>query len=315
MKLVRIIKNWDKPDIFRQTPVRGGIWQGIKFTLKSVEECDYVLVLNYPLKTTKINCPPENIWCLVQEPPNEFFKYTLSFDESYHRIFTQDTSLRGEKIIWSQPATPWLINRDYDTLKAMNVPEKTRNVSFITSKKKSFQGHRHRLKFLEKMRGNVNFDLFGYGFEELSDKWNGLAPYRYTIVVENYSGPYYWSEKLADSYLSFTMPIYFGCTNITDFFPRKSFISLHIDDKDCIEKLKKIIASDLWEKNMEYVVKARNLILEKYQFFPYITEKINTWERTTNKPLVKKEIILEKGYGLKNQIIGKLRRSFQTFIP
>ncbi|MBI2617097.1 hypothetical protein HYW55_03135 [Candidatus Gottesmanbacteria bacterium] len=314
MKYVRIIKNWEDPNILRQTPKSLGIWDDVRFTLDPIEEYDYVLVLNYPKESVKVRSYPKNVWCLVQEPPNEFFKYALSFDKNYHRIFTQDTSLHGEKFILSQPATPWLIDRDYDALKKMKMPSKTRNVSFITSKKMSFQGHRDRMRFLEKIKGRVHFDLYGFGFKEIADKWEGLAPYRYTLVVENYSGPYYWSEKLSDAYLAFTMPIYFGCTNITDFFPKESFVSIDINDKDCIEKLNKIIKSDIWKKNLKYVANARNLILEKYQFFPYMTTKIHQWENR-NISKEKRTISLQKGYNLQNQLIGKLKRGIKTFVP
>ena len=48
MKLVRIIKNWEIPNLLRQTPGSLGIWDEIRFTLDPIAECDYLLVLNYP---------------------------------------------------------------------------------------------------------------------------------------------------------------------------------------------------------------------------------------------------------------------------
>ena len=44
MTLVRIAKNWDDPDLLRQTPRRSGMWDGIRFTLDPVERCDYLVV-------------------------------------------------------------------------------------------------------------------------------------------------------------------------------------------------------------------------------------------------------------------------------
>src|SRR5687768_17715451 len=52
--------------------------------------------------------------------------------------------------------------------------------------------------------------------------------YRYSLAIENFSGPYYWTEKVIDCYLSWTMPLYFGCTNLADYFPAESFVQIDI---------------------------------------------------------------------------------------
>ncbi|NQW47660.1 MAG: hypothetical protein HQ464_07830 [Planctomycetes bacterium] len=39
---------------------------------------------------------------------------------------------------------------------------------------------------------------FGQGVKPLADKWDGLAPYRSTIVIKNSRVPHYWTEKIAD---------------------------------------------------------------------------------------------------------------------
>jgi len=36
--LVRIVKDWDWPDLRRQTPNQSGIWECIEFTLEPVKE-------------------------------------------------------------------------------------------------------------------------------------------------------------------------------------------------------------------------------------------------------------------------------------
>ena len=145
--------------------------------------------------------------------------------------------------------------------------------------------------FLDKIRNQITFDLFGYGFNPIKDKWNGLAPYRYSLVVENYKGPYYWSEKLSDCFLARTMPIYYGCTNITDYFPKDSLVQININDLNIIDKIKKIISSDLWIRKREKIDQARKLILQRYQFFPYFTEQIHQHEKQNRGRVRKKEEI------------------------
>ena len=108
MTKVLIIKNWIKPDLSRQTPHESGVWDDVHFTFEEEVECDYVVVLNYSPKDIKLLVPPQNVWCLMQEPPNEYFKYRHKANRVYQKVFTQDQSLKGERYIHSQPALPWL---------------------------------------------------------------------------------------------------------------------------------------------------------------------------------------------------------------
>ena len=49
-------------------------------------------------------------------------------------------------------------------------------------------------------------------------KWDGLENYSYSIAIENESLKNYFSEKFTDCILARTIPIYYGCPNISDFF-------------------------------------------------------------------------------------------------
>ena len=276
MTVVRIIKNWEWPDLLRQTPGCSGMWNGIQFTLDPVEECDYTVVLNRPAEDTFVKCSPPHVWAIIQEPPNEYSAQMHRGDFSFKRIYTSNTGLRGKRYVYHQPAAPWHVNRDYDWLSRCQVPGKERNLSWITSNKSKFKGHRDRLRFLENIRDNLAFDLYGSGFRYIEDKWDGLAPYRYSIVVENFSNPYYWSEKLADCFLAWTMPIYYGCTRITDFFPKNATVCIDInkDAKEVAEKIQGAILSDLWRRSLDVLHEARQRVLERYQLFPFVVDEI-----------------------------------------
>jgi hypothetical protein len=71
MKIVRILKDYHDIEIMRQTPLGSGVWRDIRFTEDPVPHCDYVVALNRTLHDIIVNCPPENIWALMQELPNE----------------------------------------------------------------------------------------------------------------------------------------------------------------------------------------------------------------------------------------------------
>jgi hypothetical protein len=282
LTLVRIIKNWERPDLMRQTPGRRGYWAGLQFTLDPVQACDYVVVLNRVPDDTTVRCRPENVWAIIQEPPNEHFKPMHRGSVSYKRVYTTDEDLRGNRYVHSHPALPWHVDKDYDYLAHCSPPTKERSLSWITSSIGVFEGHRARLRFLKRIRGQVPFDLYGRGFAPIQDKWDGLAPYRYSLVVENFQNAYYWSEKIADCFLAWTMPLYYGCTEITKYFPAESVADIDIHDPMVLDRIREVLSAGPSQLNLDAIAHARELVLDRYQLFPFVAEQIDEYERSTS---------------------------------
>jgi hypothetical protein len=273
--VVRLLKNWSWPDLLRQTPGRTGRWNDLRFVFEPEGPCDYAVVLNTAPPASTVTCPPENVWLLLQEPPNEHFSKMHRGPAVYHRIYTTDDSLKGERYVHTHPALPWHIERDYDWLKQCAPPEKTRNVSCITSAKAMFEGHRRRLRFLADVRRRLEFDLFGRGFAAVDDKWDVLAPYRYAMVVENFINPLYWSEKLSDCLLAWTVPIYAGCTDIGRWLPDEAIIRIDMADPQVVEKIADAVNDERgWKARLDAVAEARRRILDCHNIFPFIAEEI-----------------------------------------
>ena len=327
MLTVRILKNWNWPDILRQTPGGKGVWDGILYETKENPNVDYILALSPTSSKIYLKTYKENIWLFIQEPPNEFFKIWHKAPSIYQRVFTTDPTIKGARYETSQPAIPWFINKTYDELKNEKIPEKKFELSCITSLKRDFIGHRSRLNFINDLKQDIKFDLiatYDYYLREnkqrdikeikskllnkgftkvVKNKWEALAPYKYSLIVENYSGPNYWSEKLADSFLAWTMPIYYGCTNIESYFPIHSLVKIDINDSLAPQKIKDITQSDIWKKYRKYVEEARSRILDKYQFFPHITNYIKDWEkRWEGKRGKKRLVMIPKGISLSSQV-------------
>lgn len=281
MTVVRIVKNWDWPDLMRQTPGHCGIWDGITFTEEPVEECDYTIVLNGAKESTSVTCAPQQIWYMAMEPPTEFRKFWHDHPSYAFRTFTTDPNRQGQEYIHSHGTNAWQFDADYDFLLSCDMPEKTRQLAWITSNQSILKGHRKRMIFLKQIRGKLDFDLWGRGFRPIADKWAGLAPYRYSIAVENYRNSLYWSEKLIDCYLAWCMPIYYGCTRITDYFPAESLIQVDINEpKVAVEIIKEAIADQAWARNLDAITHARELILNQYQMFPFLVRQIRHFEST-----------------------------------
>lgn len=310
--LVRIIKNWTSPDLMRQTPCNSGVWKGIRFTCDAVSECDAIVVLNVVPEQTSVRCAPENVWAIMQEPYIEdVFDWMLEGHGQYARVFTHYPPRRDRlgKYKRSHPALPWHIDKSYDELKAQQVPDKPRDLSWITSNMAIFPGHKGRMRFLDHLRSReVRLDLYGKGINYIEDKWNGLAPYRYSLAIENSSGPDYWTEKVADCFLSWTIPIYFGCTNLEDYFPAESFIRIDINQPDdALKVIDSVLSSDDWNARLPALEEARNLVLDKYQLFPQVHEFLQRYHRDV-PPRSLSLIPFRKQYHLIRRIRRRLLR-------
>jgi hypothetical protein len=299
--VVRLVKDWDGLqntqngiNILQQTPNNDGIWDNILFTFEPIYKCDYLIVFNRCKNRLRICCPNGNKWLIALEPSNAAFRWHNQSYKYFDKIygFKKYYKLKYSKYNISHCTTQWQINKSYSFLKSIkpNTLVNKKNVSFITSSKNWMSGHQKRhilVKYLK--NNNYDFDLFGRGINPIKDKFDALYPYKYSIAIENSIVPHYWTDKITDCFLSWTMPIYCGAPNIFDYFPREAIII--IDPNDLSESLKKIdnaIENKLWERNLMAIKKARDLVLDKYQFFPFISNEINNHLKSS-KQLKSKE--------------------------
>ena len=85
----------------------------------------------------------------------------------------------------------------------------------------------------------------------ITNKIEFLSNYKFSIAMENSDGDGYLSEKIADSFLAGTIPIYYGDYLLDEFINPKSYILIK-GEKDIekkIEYIKKIDNDDnLYEK-------------------------------------------------------------------
>ena len=84
-----------------------------------------------------------------------------------------------------------------------------------------------------------------------------------------------WTEKLADCFLCWSIPIYFGCTNLENYFPPQSFIQIDLDAPErALAIIKKEARPENWKRRLPALDEARRLVLTRYQLFPFLAEQI-----------------------------------------
>jgi hypothetical protein len=109
---------------------------------------------------------------------------------------------------------------------------------------------------------------------EVWNKHIGLDDYKFSVACENTIQKNYISEKFWDVILTNTIPIYLGCSNISELIPDGCYISLNnMTMEEMVDKVKYIVdnESDLYEQYSDNIKKL------KKDFF--INPKYNIWER------------------------------------
>jgi hypothetical protein len=294
--LIKIERYYKYPDLKRQTPNCSMQWKDFTFTEAAVEECDYLVILDYPKDDFSIKVNPNNILSVCLEPPNEVSKYRQYANKKVAVIYNQ-LDIKKNNVL-SHGALPWHVDKDYDFLMNLKLDDlvKKDKIVWITSDQRNSKGHRIRMDFLDSVRGLPFVDLYGRGIKPISDKWEVLQHSKYAIAYENFQNDYYWTEKIMDCFLSYTMPIYFGCTAIENYFPKNSYIQIDPKDKHIDLFLKEIAFSTKWEENIEAITTARNLVLNQYQLFPFLYTQIKTLEEVIRDKLPgTKELVTFKG--------------------
>lgn len=293
--LIKIERYFKYPDIRRQTPGGSMQWKEYTFTEDAVAECDYLVILEYPHDDFSVKVNPENVLHLCQEPPNEVSRYRQYANKKVKLIFNQLDIKRNN--VLSHGALPWHVDQDYDFLSALQPDElqKENKVVWVTSSQRTSKGHHERMDFLDRIKGLPDVELYGRGIKPIDDKWEVLSGSKYAIAYENFQSDYYWTEKIMDCYLSYTMPLYFGCNAIGNFFPKHSYIELDPKDRHIDLFLKEIVASKKWEENIDAIANARQLILNEYQLFPFLYDRIQALETAKKDVSGKKEEIHFKG--------------------
>ena len=107
------------------------------------------------------------------------------------------------------------------------------------------------------------------------------------------------------------MPVYAGCTNITDYFPAESVVQIDLKDQQgSMEKIDHAVRNKLWDKNVEAIRHARELILKKYQLFPMITDFMTRQLHNMPKKTYSRVFIPASGLTRSEELKKKVRNVF-----
>lgn len=115
---------------------------------------------------------------------------------------------------------------------------KTKNISCVSSGKDNCELHTYRRKVANHYRKSGLVDTMGTfdGGSPIKIA-KSLTEYRYSIVVENYISPLYFTEKILNCFAAMTIPIYIGAMDIGKFFNIGGIIRIDPVDFDKLDKI------------------------------------------------------------------------------
>lgn len=167
-------------------------------------------------------------------------------------------------------------------------------VSFHCSNKTMTYGHRCRVTTFERLRDKAN----GYippipmtmhmSPPYLPDKLSMLVPFQYAISFQNSQQHNYFTEILLDCFATKTIPIFWGCANIGQFFNLDGI--LRFNDETELRRVLNSLTPDFYHRP-----KVQAAIEENYQKALTYTDRIGCLVKAINDAWTPKIAIVHSG--------------------
>lgn len=297
MKVCFLSWHFATPEIFlnyirHMTPGKSGKWKDMEATT-NIDEADFYIIFdghNY-----KIDESRAIYFCQHPKVTGYNFNASPSFktyaNKNCLKFFNSDNGLNpGE----------WWIQASYDELSTLEIPKKKELLSCIVTYQTHNPMYAQRLKFVEEFekqtmfRSDFRWSLYGRPEEKFKanellknvfvgalgnnnpdgslgshtiGKDSILKDVVYDLMFDVGPTQNYISERFYDAMLLWAKPIYFGSNNVHEFIPRGSFEYVNILD---LNEVNKVIETIKEIPDYKAMGEARDLLLNKYQVWPYV---------------------------------------------
>jgi hypothetical protein len=248
--------------------------------LSHLKHLDFTLFVDY-IPQSQEDLSPINI--LVLQEPNEYFglhDYAIQNQHLFSFILTwSDRVLNNcENALFLPFGSTWLKPEQYE-----KEYSKKFQVSHVRGNLLKTYGHTLRFEYHDRSHElqipHKSWEVAGIR-EQIETcavaKCELFGDAQYGVCIENTSHRGYFTEKIMEMFLFKTIPIYWGCSNITDFFRPEGIITFTSVD-DAIHKINQLDEEYYWsrqsvidenhQKALQYINYEQNIINKITEIF------------------------------------------------
>lgn len=218
-------------------------------------------------------------------------------EPSYLNLFNSNLKSHADKIITYDKNicfVRWWLNYNYNELTNLKYNDLTKDKEYVcvTSNKHKTHGQKTRYDWLLKHQNDFNIDFYGKPkLKDLFKNYKGLpesycnkeginrsqdksilGQYHKSFSFENGKQKNFIT-RVNEDLLMWTLPLYWGCSNIDEIYPKNSYRYIDIE-KPLSKELIEIINEPVSKDEMIAIEEARLLVLNKYNWWVYVKEII-----------------------------------------
>ncbi|TWU05956.1 glycosyltransferase family 10 domain-containing protein [Stieleria varia] len=201
---------------------------------------------------------------LLESPINACYEHLSLLEQRFDCIYTHQHHLiqKGAPYRELHFGTNWVsvwTDSDSDSV-LKSQTEKVKHVSFMGSIQHTDSGaYSFRRSVAQHALERSDVDCFGKGIKEVGGKEEAIAPYRFSIAMENAASDFYFSEKLIDCLLVDTIPIYYGCDGIGKLFDQRGLLCFSTLDE--LEQILSRVNSELYDHLKPFALKNKEIAI------------------------------------------------------
>jgi hypothetical protein len=192
---------------------------------------------------------------LIIQEPNEYFglhDWAVKNNQYFSCILTWSEEIlnKCENAMLLPFGTTFLHSKD--KYKELSTMDKNLEISYICGPKKLIDGHFLRHKIYE-MGSEIKMEKKWIYSCPMEEKYKCFESSMFHLCIENSARKDYFTEKIVDAFITRTIPIYWGCTNITDYFDPRGFFIINSEEE--FLSLINSLTEDDYNSRLEYVEK------------------------------------------------------------
>ena len=249
------------------------------------------------------NCDTEKKIKLIIDPFPHYFSHQIRYDRENNDILVLIQGMEPkelnniskevisnktffDKILSSYPevlqncenselflyASCWILTREDGTranhrTEYFNIfnTEKKFQLSHVMSNKNFLPGHHLRHQSKEIILKKRNYNLLFPESIPMEEKYKLFKNAMFHIAIENTKNINYISEKIIDCFMSYTIPIYWGCPNIEEYFNTDGII--FFETKEQLNNILDNLTEKDYYNRLSAVLENYEIANKKYAFY------------------------------------------------